>query len=170
MSFEKTPATNDYWAAFTSATGKVADDYVVVAFGHTKEMANELVALVLAGTKRATTSLLLEYAPGVEPMPRVGDFVVVVDGEGNPRCIWRTTEIVVKPLIEVDDTFAWDEGEGDRTRDWWLSAHRQYFTAQAQREGFTMYDEIETVFERFEIVWPSEVADLILPRTITAHR
>jgi len=112
MSFEKTPATNDYWAAFTSATGKVADDYVVVAFGHTKEMADELVALVLAGTKRATTSLLLEYAPGVESMPRVGDFVVVVDGKGNPRCIWCTTEIVVKPLIEVDDTFAWAESEG----------------------------------------------------------
>jgi len=162
MSFEKSPATSDYWAEFLTVKGNIADDYVVVAFGHTQEMADELVALVLSGTKRATTSLLREYGPGLEPLPQVGDFVIVIDGEGHPRCIWRTTEIVVKPLIEVDDAFAWDEGEGNRTRDWWLAAHRKYFSGQAQREGFTMCDEIEAVFERFEIVWPPEVADLTL--------
>ena len=70
----------------------------------------------------------------------------------------------MKPLIDVDDAFAWDEGEGDRTRDWctrdwWLSAHREYFSAQARREGFDMFEMIETVFERFEIVWPPAIAD-----------
>ena len=159
MSLEKSPATDDYWAKFAATQGNVAEDYVVVAFGHTREMADELAALVLSGIKRATTSLLLDYAPGAEPVPQPGDFVVVVDGEGHPRCIWRTTEIVVKPLTEVDDAFAWDEGEGDRTRNWWLSAHRQYFSGQAQSESFKMHHGIEIVFERFEIVWPPEVAD-----------
>lgn len=159
---EKTPATNAYWKVFIAATGDVADDYTVVAFGHTQEMADELVALLLSGRKRATTSLRLEYTAGIEPLPQTGDFVVVVDGRGSPRYIWRTTEIVVKPLVDVDDAFAWDEGEGDRTRDWWLSAHRKYFASQAQREGFEMYDEIDTVFERFEIVWPPDVADRTL--------
>ena len=93
-------------------------------------------------------------------MPRVGDFVLVVDSKGSPKCIWRTTEITVKPLIAVDDAFAWDEGEGDRTRDSWLSDHREYFSDQAEREGFEMSDTIETVFERFEIVWPPGVADV----------
>ena len=81
-----------------------------------------------------------------------------IDAKCDDDC-WRTTEITVKPLADVDDAFAWDEGEGDRTRAWWLSAHRSYFSAQAQREGFEMYDTIETVFERFEIVWPPGVAD-----------
>ena len=80
----------------------------------------------------------------------------------RPMCIWRTTEITVKPLVDVDDAFAWDEGEGERTRAWWLSAHRSYFSGQAQREGFEMRDAIETVFERFEVVWPPEVVDLVL--------
>ena len=65
----------------------------------------------------------------------------------------------MKPLIEVDDAFAWDEGEGERTRDSWLSDHREYFSDQASREGFEMFDEIETVFERFKVVWPLDVAD-----------
>ncbi len=80
--------------------------------------------------------------------------------EGTAKCIWRTTEVVVKPLVAVDNTFAWDEGEGDRTRDSWLSDHREYFSDQASREGFEMSDGLETVFERFEIVWPPDVADV----------
>lgn len=162
MSLEKTPSTKAYWDEFIAATGDVAADYVVVAFGDTPEMADELAALVVSGRKRATASLLRDYPAGGEPMPRAGDFVVVVDGAGRPRCIWRTTEVMVKPLIEVDDAFAWDEGEGDRSRDWWLAAHREYFSAQARREGFEMRETIETVFERFEIVWPPGVADVTL--------
>ena len=160
MGMEKTPSTNDFWTEFVTAIGTAAADYTVVAFGDTAAMADELVALVISGRKRATASLLRDYAAGVEPLPQVGDFVVVVDGGGRPRCIWRTTEVTVKPLIDVDDAFVWDEGEGERTRDWWLSAHRAYFAAQAEREGFRMRDTIETVFERFEILWPPDVADL----------
>ena len=157
---EKTPATDGFWAEFTAARGTTDADYTVVAFGDTAEMADELLVLVLSGIKRATSSLVRDYAPGKIPMPQVGDFVVVVDSGGIPKCIWRTTEIVVKPLIDVDDTFARDEGEGNRTRDFWLSAHREYFSNQARREGFEMTDQIETVFERFKIVWPPDVADM----------
>ncbi len=162
MGPKKSPATDDYWTGFVSATGVVAADYTVVAFGHTAEMADELGALVISGKKRATASLLRDYAAGNEPVPQAGDFIVVVDGGGRPKCIWRTTEIIVKPFVDVDDAFAWDEGEGDRTRAWWLSAHRKYFSAQAQRECLEMCDPIETVFERFEIVWPLGVADLTI--------
>jgi uncharacterized protein YhfF len=51
-------------------------------------------------------------------MPKPGDFVMMLGGEGRPRFIWRTMEITIKPRSEVDEAFAWDEGEGDRTRDW----------------------------------------------------
>ena len=28
--------------------------------------------------------------------------------------------VMIKPLSQVDEKFAWDEGEGDDTREWWL--------------------------------------------------
>ena len=84
---------------------------------------------------------------------------MMLDGEGRPRFIWRTTEVTIKPLSEVDEAFAWDEGEGNRMRDWWLDAHRRYSARQATREGFELDDDILTVFERFEVVWPLDVAD-----------
>src|SRR5437660_1244743 len=59
----------------------------------------------------------------------------MLDGEGHPRFIWRTTEVTIKPLSEADEAFGWDEGEGDRTRKWWLDAHRRYFARQASQEG-----------------------------------
>jgi uncharacterized protein YhfF len=154
MSLEKTTSTNAFWRGFLSATGTIATDYTVATLGDSAAMADKLVALVMSGRKRATASLLRDYATGAEPVPQAGDFVIVVDGGGRPRCIWRSTQVIVKPLNDVDEAFAWDEGEGDRSRDWWLSAHRDYFAAQSRREGFKMCDVIETVFERFEIVWP----------------
>lgn len=155
----KTPTTNAFWQKFAQHAGLSDADYQVVAFGDSLEMATELAALVVAGTKRATASLMRDYQDGGLPRPKVGDFVVVIDGHGTPYCIWCTSEIEIKPLNTVDARFAWDEGEGDRTRDWWLAAHRRYFGRQAAREGFEMHDAIETVFERFTVVWPLSIAD-----------
>ena len=152
--FYKTAATDAYWRAFANAAGLDHSNYVVARFGDDASMADSLLALTLAGTKRATASLLREYGPCGDPLPRVGDYVVVVDGRGVPGCIWQTTDVVVKPLCDVDAQFAWDEGEGDRTLAWWRDAHRDYFTRQASRERFTMHERIDTVFERFVVVWP----------------
>jgi uncharacterized protein YhfF len=155
----RTPATDAFWQAYRQAAGLDHDRYDVVAFGHGAEMAYELAALVLAGTKRATAGLLRDFGEGKEPPPVLGGHVVMVDGSGQPRGIWRTTEVTIKPFNEVDAQFAWDEGEGDRTLAWWLDAHREYFEGHAARQGFIFHDRMDTIFERFTIVWPPEAAD-----------
>jgi uncharacterized protein YhfF len=48
-------------------------------------MATELADLVIAGIKRATASLARDYGAGREPMPKPGDFVMMLDGDGRPR-------------------------------------------------------------------------------------
>lgn len=154
---DKTASTDAYWRDYLDHAGAIADDYAVCSFGDNPRDAAELAALVLAGTKRATASLARDYP--ADGLPRVGDYVVVVDGDGRPCCLWRTSEIQIKPMREVDAAFAWDEGEGDRSREDWLRGHRDYFSAQARREGFAFDDGIEVVFERFRIVWPLRLAD-----------
>lgn len=151
-----------FWQAFRRHAGVDHDNYVVGSFGDHPKMATELADLVIAGIKRATASLARDYGEGRESTPKRGDFVMMLDGEGRPRFIWRTTEVTIKPLSQVDEAFACDEGEGDRSRKWWLDAHRRYFSRQARREGFEFDDDILTVFERFEIVWWLDVADSII--------
>ncbi len=75
-------------------------------------MATELADLVIAGIKRATASLARDYGEGSEPTPRRGDFVIMLDGGSRPRFIWRTSEVTVKPLSQVDEAFVSDEREG----------------------------------------------------------
>ena len=154
----KTQQTESFWQEFAALAG-VDADYDVVAFGDSAQMSDELAQLVLIGQKRATAGLLRDFEIGGEPLPVEGGFVVMIDGQQQPRAIWQTTQVRVGPLSSVDEAFAWDEGEGDRTRDDWLRMHTDYFVRQAQREGFRFHDDIETVFERFRIVWPLDVAD-----------
>src|ERR1700674_3519995 len=151
--------TDEFWRGYREAAGLHHDDYDVVAFGDGAEMATELAELTVAGIKRATAGLVCQFGTDGEPPPVVGGYVVLLDGAERPRAIWRTTEVRIGPLNSVDERFAWDEGEGERTREWWLSAHRRYFGRRAAAPRFPMHDEIEPMFERFEIVWPPELAD-----------
>jgi uncharacterized protein YhfF len=156
---DRSGLTERFWQEYRAASGLQHDDYDVVAFGDTPEMATELAYLVVAGTKRATAGLVRQFGPGGEAPPVPGGHVVLVDGAGRPRAIWRTTEVRVGRLDSVDEQFARDEGEGERTRAWWLATHRRFFGRRAGAEGFRMHDGIETVFERFEVVWPAGIAD-----------
>ena len=150
-------AAKDFWAVYRRATGVPDQPYEVVRFGDSPTLADELLALVWAGRKRATASLLRDYAPDAVPKP--GDHVLVLDGAGNPACIWRTSKVDILPFIEVGEDFAAAEGEGDGSLAYWRDGHRRYFGRQAAREGFAMHDRIEVVCERFEVVWPPELAD-----------
>jgi uncharacterized protein YhfF len=155
--------TDEFWRRYRAAAGLHHDDYDVVAFGDGPSMATELAKLTVAGIKRATAGLVRQFGPDGEPPPVLGGYVVLLDGTNRPRAIWRTTEVRVGPLNSVDERFARDEGEGERTREWWLAAHRRFFGRYAAAHGFRMHDEIETMFERFEIVWPPEIADADRP-------
>lgn len=108
--------------------------------------------LVRDGPKRATAGLLAEYEEEGEALPEVGAYSVIFDGHGQPLCIIRTTHVELRPFSEVDADFAWSEGEGDRTLDWWRRAHIRFF----ERLGITLNPNTMMVLERFELVWPAE--------------
>lgn len=145
--------TDDYWAAFCAATGQ-SGDYEVCAFGDSPAMMDELAMLVLSGRKRATAGLVASYEAEGEKIPEPGDHAVIVDGQDAPVGIFRTTDVRVGPLSSACSAFAWDEGEGDRTLEWWMDAHRAFFTRECDRLGIAFHDDIDVVFERFALVWP----------------
>ena len=159
MDKPRSPEVEAFWNVYRAARGVPEQDYDVCCFGRTPEVSDELLPLVLEGPKRATAYLLRDVEVGGEAMSRVGGHVVVLDGADRPRAIWRTRTVDVKPLNQVDAAFAWDEGEGDRTRADWLAMHVRYFTAQAKAQGFAFDQSMPVVFERFILVWPPEHAD-----------
>ena len=83
------------------------------AFGATKEDADELLALVLDGTKTGTASALWDIEADGESVPEMGELSIILDGQGRPRALIETTAIDVVPFSEVTAEHAHAEGEGD---------------------------------------------------------
>jgi uncharacterized protein YhfF len=126
---------------------------VVEVFGDSVELADELIALVVDGPKRATAGSVAELEHAGDAIPVPGDLWIATDGARRPRALLRTAEIRVGPLSSVDDAFAWDEGEGDRTRADWLDAHTRYFERTLPAIGVGFDPDMATVFERFEVLF-----------------
>ena len=150
------PAVDAMWASYVAASGYGGPLVTAFAFGDSAELADELGLLVLHGPKRATAGLLQVFEAEDEPLPLVDDRCLVLGGDGRPLAVVRTTDVRVGPLSSVDDAFAWDEGEGDRTRAWWWDAHTRFFTRLCRAMGVPFSEDIAVVFERFEVVWPPE--------------
>lgn len=160
MNREWSPAVEAFWQDYCAQCGRTPNQRpIVFSFDGTPDIADKLAQLVLVGRKRATAGALVDFTELGEAMPRPDDLSLLVDGAGLPCCIIRTSEIRMGPLQSVDDAFAWDEGEGDRTREYWMGVHRDYIARRALLAGVPMHDGIETVFERFTVVWPPEHAD-----------
>lgn len=136
-----------------AATG-IDGPHTAWAFGSSAEMATELGLLVRAGPKRATAGRRSAYDDEGEPLPAPGDLGIVLDGEGRPLCVVRTTSVEVRRFGDVDAEFAWTEGEGDRTLAWWRAAHIRFFAA----DGLPLDDSTPIVLERFDLVWDGREA------------
>jgi uncharacterized protein YhfF len=152
------PAALELWGAYRAAfPDRPAEDQPVIdVFGDSAELADALLGLVLDGTKTATSTLALEFASAGEPLPRIGDHWVACDGSGVPRAVLRTVELRIGVAASVDDRFAFDEGEDDRTRESWLEQHRRYWMRVCEARGTEWDDDLEVVFERIRVVWPPE--------------
>ncbi len=154
------PAAERMWADYLAAhPGRYPEQPASERFGDSVALADELLGLVMHGPKRATAGAVADYQYAGELLPRIGDHWIVHDGAGAPQVVLRSVELRIGPLDSVDDAFAWDEGEDDRTRDSWLDGHTRYFRRTLGRIGVEFHSRIDVVFERFRVVWPPELAD-----------
>ena len=121
------------------------------AFGDGPELADELLDLVLRGIKTATCST--EDEPNTS-LP--GERWIVLDGQSAPRCVIESIEVTYRRYNEVDSKFAFEEGEGDRSLEYWREAHREYFSRQG-----CFSEDMVLMCERFRLV---EILDAGAPQ------
>ena len=117
------------------------------SFGDNPQLADELLALVLARTKTATCGALWQYEAEGSALPAAGERSVVLDRLGRPACVVETVEVTIKRFAEVDESWARDEGEGDRSLAHCRREHEAFF----KLEG-TFSSDMPLVCERFRLV------------------
>lgn len=141
----------EMWHAFCAADPTLATaPHEAWAFGCEPDL---LAKLVLYGQKTATTSSYPLYALENEPLPQVGEYNIILDGNDEAICITKTTKVYRTLFKDVSARHAYLEGEGDRSLAYWRKVHQDFFTAELAEVKLNFTPELEVVCEEFDVVF-----------------
>lgn len=146
----------EFWQAYCDHNLDLDPDslyYTVWQFLNGEKGCDRLASLVRAGIKTATSSPLFSFEEDGDKVPEAGDYSIILDSEGEPLFIIQDTEVTIKKFSEVDADFAFKEGEGDQSLEYWQRAHREYFTRLCEEYGKEFSEDMELVCEEFKIIF-----------------
>ncbi|BBN99796.1 ASCH domain-containing protein [Sporolactobacillus terrae] len=145
-----------FWNEYKTKQGLTHDNYQAWAFGNTPEMADDLAELVVRGIKTATTSAYELYEKE-EPLPQVGEYNIILNGNDEPEAITKTVVTEIVPYNLVTWEHAYHEGEGDRSLTYWRRVHEVFFKQEYAEAGRSFHNEIPCFCEVFEVVYRKQV-------------
>ena len=152
--------TELFWQSYLSTLPeeeqKNPPPYVVDQFADTPEAATSVGKLVRDGVKTTTSSLVWGLEQIGQPLPKLGKIELIVDGNGEPLCIIQLMEVEIKPFNAVDEQFAFEYGEGDRTLAFWLRDNWDFLARECMAIGREPSETMPLVFQRFRVLYPQK--------------
>ncbi|WP_324277509.1 hypothetical protein [Blastococcus brunescens] len=153
------PAALAMWREYVATLpAPPLEEPAVERFGDGAALADELIGLVLAGTKRATAGLVADFAAEgsrspdrrpLDPLRRSGCAAVRPPQRGAPP----------RPAGQRRRRVRLGRGRGRPHPRELARGARALLPADAAARGEEWSDELEVVFERLRVVWPLDVAD-----------
>lgn len=138
------------WKQFINKYPVYKDEkYVAWKYG---VLADELADLTKQEIKTATSSAYDLYLVDDEPLPKVGEWNIILNGQDKAICITRTTAVSIIPYNEVTSEHAFKEGEGDRSLKYWKTVHREFYSKAYKEENLEFNETIPVVCEEFELM------------------
>ncbi|WP_391118543.1 ASCH domain-containing protein [Psychrobacillus sp. L3] len=138
----------NYWDVFYKDK-EMPTSFSAWQFGGSPDV---LAQLVVDKVKTATCSGRIFYELEKEPLPKVDDYSIVLNSNDEPVCIIRTSEVTITPMNKISEAFAYAEGEGDRSYDYWKKVHVQFFTEALREVDLEFSEDMLLVCERFELI------------------
>ena len=117
------------------------------------EAPDKLADLVLQGIKTATCSAYDLYLMNHEPLPQAGTYSVILNSKEEAVCIIKTLKVYVTAFHQVSDAHAYQEGEGDRSLEYWRKVHLQFLTNELASVNKPFDENTKVVCEEFEVVY-----------------
>ena len=117
------------------------------------EAPDKLADLVLQKIKTATCSAYDLYQINHEPLPKAGDYSIILNSKEEAVCIIQTTKVYVTEFKDVSDEQAYKEGEGDRTLAYWRKVHESFLINELASVNKTFSQNTKVLCEEFEVVY-----------------
>ena len=143
---------DEYLATLTDPERKRYTSFSADYFCADEINANLCADLISKGIKTATCSMKYWYDSGEETMPQTGHLLVVTDWHGEPTSIVEITAVSECKYSDVTAEFAYAEGEGDQTLDWWRAAHWDFFARECHEIDMEANEDMMLVLEHFQVV------------------
>ena len=90
----------EMWDKYISISGKsINTPYESWHFCNNEADANELAKLTLLGIKRATASLYKSFEAENEPIPKIGDLIVITNWNSEAVCIIEVKKVEILPIV-----------------------------------------------------------------------
>ncbi len=125
----------------------------VIRLHQNDKEATRYVQMVAKGIKKAVSHSLLVLQYRKEPLPRIGDFIVLVDGEEKAQCIARTTSVNLRPFFSINEAYAKLDWVGENGLAHWKTEHWERYAQELEPYGRVPRESMIVVCQAFEKVF-----------------
>lgn len=130
--------------------------FVGASFAGNRKCTDGLLRLYLDGKKTAGSSLVLDFISVGDPLPRVGNYWILLDSRCRPRCLLRTVRTEINIFKRIPKRIARAEGEGDLSVEFWKRVHRTVYSPFLKKWGIESLDDAEVITEHFKLLHTAE--------------
>ena len=143
----------EYWNSYLrTLEDRPSNPVVEASISGNDEIADELLDLYLSGKKTAGSGLVKDYELAGDPLPKVGNYWIILNSSKEPKCIVKTIRVELYQFDQVPLEVAVAEGEGDLSLEQWKKAHIDFFTPFLKEWGILDLDKEILVTEFYELV------------------
>jgi 5-formyltetrahydrofolate cyclo-ligase len=150
------PNEKSYWDSYISKlsdNNKPIQPFIEASFAGNIDITDGLIALYLNGKKTAGSSVLEDFQTAGDPVPKIGNYWIMLNSKSEPQCIAKTIHIVTCKFKDVPIDIAVAEGEGDLSLEYWRKVHSELYHPYLKDWGIKVIDDATIITEFFEIVY-----------------
>ncbi|MDD0851684.1 ASCH domain-containing protein [Halobacteriovorax sp. GB3] len=145
---------HEFWEEYLETLeARPARPNVEIGIAGNEAIADELLELYLSGKKTAGSGLVKDYELAGDELPKVGNYWIILNSKGEPKCIVKTIRVEFTRFDQVTEEIARAEGEGDLSIEHWRKAHVEFFTPYLKDWQISNLDEETLVTEFYEVVY-----------------
>ncbi|GAA3581119.1 ASCH domain-containing protein [Snuella lapsa] len=143
------------WQGFIQNNPEYKNEPLPVAcyFCDNQQDADTCAQLTVEGIKQATSTSLWWFETHKEPLPQIGDLYIITNWNGQAKAIIQTTKVEQVPFKDIALEYAYIEGEGDKSLDYWKKVHWDYYSRVMKAKGTKPTEDMIIVCEYFKTVW-----------------